>query len=489
MRPFHRLLLAAWFAASAFPAGAASGAAPQAPASLNPLLELIDLVEKHYATDSPVTERDLLDRSLSGMVADLDRYSEFLDQQKFKDLQEDTRGSFGGIGIEIGIQAGKLSVIAPIEGTPAEKAGLLGGDYIAYIDGVPTDDMKLMDAVHRIKGPPGTKVMLTVLREGYPAKDYTMVRAVITPVNIRSRVLDDTGYVAIKSFSERTSEDLAAALEGFRAKGLRGVILDLRSNPGGLLEEAVRVVDLFLPEGRLIVSTEGRDPSQRTKRFSMRKRFVMDMPMVVLINEHSASASEIVAGALKDWGRAVLAGRRSFGKASVQAIQPVSRDRSQAVRLTVARYYTSLHREIHEVGIEPDVRLPPLTSSRTVRRLLDDGVFVRMAQDLPASGTGWLDQSALKEGLLLPGLKAQSKERFGERLNDEVRRWLENREGGVTPEEWPDMAEESVVQLRLAVMRKAKGEEAARRFAVEFDPQVMQAGALLKLAAGPSGKN
>jgi hypothetical protein len=213
----------------------------------------------------------------------------------------------------------------------------------------------------------------------------------------------------------------------------------------------------------------------------------MDMPVVVLINEHSASASEIVAGALKDWGRAVLAGRRSFGKASVQAIQPVSRDRSQAVRLTVARYYTPLHREIHEVGIEPDVRLPPLTSSRTVRRLLDDGVFVRMAQDLPASGTGWLDQSALKEGLLLPGLKAQSRERFGERLNDEVRRWLENREGGVTPEEWPDMAEESVVQLRLAVMRKAKGEEAARRFAVEFDAQVMQAGALLKLAAAPSG--
>jgi hypothetical protein len=348
--------------------------------------------------------------------------------------------------------------------------------------------MKLMDAVHHIKGPPGTKVRLTILRAGYQAKDYTMVRAVITPVNIRSRVLDDVGYVAIKSFSERTSEDLSEALEGFRARGLRGVILDLRSNPGGLLEEAVRVTDLFLPEGKLIVSTEGRDPAQRTKRYSMRKRFVIDMPMVVLINEHSASASEIVSGALKDWGRAVLAGRRSFGKASVQAIQPVSRDRSQAVRLTVARYYTPLHREIHEVGIEPDVRLPPLTMSRTVRRLMDDGIFVRMAQELPASGTGWLDQSALKEGLLVSGLKDQSKGRFEDRLSDEVRRWLENREGGVTPEEWPDVAEESLVQFKLAIMRRAKGEEAARKFAVEFDPQVRQAGALLKLAAAPSGK-
>jgi carboxyl-terminal processing protease len=481
------------------------------------LLELIETVEVNYAGDPPLKREEVVKQAASGMVGDLDRYSEFLDQQKYRDLQEDTRGSFGGVGIEIGFTNGKLSVIAPIEGTPASAAGLLGGDIIAFIDGTPSDDMKIMEAVHRIKGPPGTKVVLTIQREGSPMRDVPLVRAVITPLNIRDTILGDTGigYVAIHSFSEHTADNLHEALERFAAAHVNGVILDLRSNPGGLLQEATRVVDLFLPGGLLIVSTEARDPAQRAKWFSSEKKDLPRFPLVVLVNEYSASASEIVSGALKDHRRAIIMGRRTFGKASVQSITPISEDRAQALRMTVARYYTPSHNEIHEVGIEPDVTLPPARYPPGMRRLFEEAAFNRFVSEVllaPApvkpstggvgggaatasnasSGTPWLDAEALKAGRLASSTRGTPSARVDGRIAQEFRRWADRQGWIETDETWVEIADFVVEQVRIAVMRKARGEEASRRYGIEFDPQVRTAAALLKLssatpaAAGPA---
>ena len=472
-------------------AASSSVAADPDAAALKPLLGLIETVEANYAGDPPLRRDEVVKQAASGMVSSLDRYSEFLDQQKYKDLQEDTRGSFGGIGIEIGIVSGKLSVIAPIEGTPAFAAGLLGGDVIAFINGTPTDDMKIMDAVHRIKGPPGTKVVLTIQREGSPMRDVPLIRAIITPVNIRDTVLEASGigYVAIHSFSEHTAENLYDALRRFKEGKLKGVILDLRSNPGGLLQEATRVVDLFLPGGVAIVSTEARDPAQRAKYYSSEKMEVPQFPLVVLVNEWSASGSEIVAGALKDHRRAIIMGRRTFGKASVQSITPVSIDKTQALRMTVARYYTPSHNEIHEVGIEPDVTLPASRYPPGMRRYFDESAFNRFAAEVliaigPAgAGTVWLDAGALKAGRLAPPGKGAAPEKVDGRIGVEFRRWADRQGWNETDEAWDELEDSVVEQVRIAVMRKVKGEESARRYAIEFDPQVRTAAALLTLSS------
>ncbi len=469
---------------------AAAGARASDAQTLRPLLEVIDTVEQNYAGEPRLSTQDLIGEGLTGMVASLDRYSEYLDVQKYRDLQEDTRGSFGGVGIEIGYLNNRLSVLAPIDGTPADHAGLQAGDIIALIDGTPTDGMKIMDAVHRIKGKPGTKVVLTMQREGSPPRDVALERALIRPINIRDRALHGLGYVTIRTFSEQTADTLRISLEKFAAQHVTGVILDLRSNPGGLLQEAVRVADLFLPGGKLIVSTEGRDPMQRAKFYSTDKPDYVRLPLVVMTNDHSASGSEIVAGALKDWARAVIVGRRSYGKASVQSIQPISRDKSLALRMTVARYYTPLHKEIHEVGIDADVTLPPARYPPALRKLADDGAFNRFTLDivLPAargpSATGWLDAAAMREGMLAPADKTVGE--LDARLAESFKHWADTHGTEVTDEAWADIRAQAVDQVRIAVMRKVKGEEAARRYAVEFDPQVETAAALLKLAAAPS---
>lgn len=465
--------------------GGAAGSAPMSQVnSLKPVFDVMETVEKNYAGDKKFTQDDLVNASLAGVTGGLDRYSEFLDQQSFKDMKDETKGQFGGVGIEIGFMGAKLSVIAPIEGTPADKAGLLGGDHIARIDGVSTDGMKLLDSVHRIKGPPGTKVVLTILREGFSPRDYPLQRAIITPINVRYRILDNgIGYATIRSFSEKTSENLAQALDEFRKKGVTGVILDLRSNPGGLLAEAVRVVDLFLPGGKLIVSTEGRDPRQSARYYSNPKLKPATFPLVVMTNDHSASASEIVSGALKDWGRAVIAGRRTFGKASVQSIQPITRDESKAMRLTVAHYYTPKHKEIHEVGIEPDFEIPAARLPALIRKLGDLTQFNAFAASLVSTGTRWLDSSALKEGRLAPTPKGESAEEFDGHLETEFRKLVKGGDTAIDEEDWDEGREMMIQQIRIAVMRRVKGEESARKMSVEFDPQVKTASALLKLAS------
>jgi len=448
---------------------------------LRPLVDVMEEVQQNYMGDKKYSEDDLLNAALAGVAGSLDRYSEFLDQQAYKDMREETRGYFGGIGIEIGFIGNKLSVIAPIEGTPADHAGLIGGDWIARIDGVSTDGVKIMDAVHRIKGPPGTKVVLTIIREGSPTRDYSLQRAIITPVNIRFRVIEDIGYAAIRSFSEKTADKLAEALAEFHRKKVVGIILDLRSNPGGLLAEAVKVADLFLPGGKLIVSTEGRDPAQTARFFSTEKLNPETLPLIVMTNDQSASGSEIVAGALQDWGRAVIAGRRTFGKASVQSIQPINKEETKALRLTVARYYTPKHREIHEVGIGADVALPSSRFPSAIRRLADGNMFNGFAAELVSTATLWVDGAALKEGRLAPAPNGEAAGEFEDRVLGEFKRWLRGKGEDISDDDWQESREDALHLVRISVVRRVKGEEAARKMSLEFDRQVNTAADLLRL--------
>lgn len=318
----------------------------------------------HYILSSyvePVKTKDLLYGAIKGMVGELDPHSAFLTPDMFKEMQVETRGEFGGLGIEITIRKGKLTVVSPIEGTPAYKAGVKAGDVIIKIDGKSTEGITLMEAVKKLRGPKGTKVTITIVREGLEKPlDITITRAIIKIKSVVYRMEDPqakVGYVRIRAFREHTARDLKRAIEDLRAKGMKALILDLRNDPGGLLTQAVKVSDLLLPEGRLIVYTKGRTKEDQM-RFTSQYRPILPptFPMVVLVNAGSASASEIVSGALQDWHRAVIMGERSFGKGSVQTIFPLSD--GSALKLTTAEYYTPKGRSIQEEGIIPDVVIP-----------------------------------------------------------------------------------------------------------------------------------
>lgn len=314
---------------------------------------VIDLVKKNYV--EPVNDKDIVYSAIRGMVESLDPHSSFLDPDMYKEMQSETKGEFGGIGIEITIKDGFPTVITAIEDTPASKAGLKPGDHIIKIDGKSTKNMGLTQVVRMIRGEKGKPVTLTIMREGFTSpKDFTIVRDIIKVKSVKSRMLEEGyGYIRITQFQERTSEDLRKAIEELKRNSLnlKGIVLDLRNNPGGLLEQAVSVADEFLSEG-LIVSIEGRKKEGRTSFFAQ-KEDVYSGPLVVLVNEGSASASEIVAGALKDNRRAIVVGTKTFGKGSVQTIFPLGD--GSALKLTTAKYYTPKGKSIQQEGIVPDI--------------------------------------------------------------------------------------------------------------------------------------
>lgn len=291
---------------------------------------------------------------LQGALGALDAHSSFLDRDTYRDMQVEISGAFVGVGIELTRKDDALSVVAPIEGTPAHRAGIQTGDQIVSIDGTSAVGMTLPDAVKRIRGRAGTKVRLGVLREGWGApRDFEIAREQIRVHSVQSRELEPgIGYVRIRQFQEKTADDLDAALAGWKNGALRGLVLDLRNNPGGLLTAAVGVAEELLEQGRLVVYTQGRIKSQNARFTSSGKKAHAGFPVVVLVNGGSASASEIVAGALQDWGRAVLVGTRTFGKGSVQTIIPLSD--GAGLRLTTARYYTPTGRSIDGTGLEPE---------------------------------------------------------------------------------------------------------------------------------------
>jgi len=322
--------------------------------SLEAFTNILSIVKKNYVED--VETKNLVNGAINGMLSSLDPHSAYLTPDLYKELQSDTQGRFGGLGIEITIKGGILTVVSPIEDTPAAKAGVKPGDQIFKIEDEFTKDMTLVDAVKKMRGPKGSKISISVKREGVPELiNFTLVRDTIRVQSVRSRSLEEGyGYIRLAQFQERSDRDLQKTLEKMVAEksGLKGLVLDLRNNPGGLLTQAVRVSDLFLDSG-MIVYTEGRIEAQKQKYFAQKDGSWMDFPVVVLVNGGSASASEIVAGALQDHKRAVVLGTKTFGKGSVQTILPL--DDSSALRLTTARYFTPKGRSIQALGIVPDI--------------------------------------------------------------------------------------------------------------------------------------
>ncbi len=329
-----------------------TGHASEAYEELRTFSEVLTQVQKHYVDDTKV--KDLVQGAIRGMLSTLDPHSAYMTPDMYKEMQVETKGEFGGVGIQIGVKENRLAVISPIEGTPAYRAGIKAGDFITKVNDEPTKDLTLMDAVQKMRGPKGTKVNLTIQRDG--AADplaFSLVRDTIKIESVKFKVLDNTiGYVRLTQFQEATGRDLTRALKQFKEQKVQGTILDLRNNPGGLLTAAVDVSEQFVGNGKLIVYTKGRE-GKKDEWFSKTKETLEDSPMIILVNEGSASASEIVAGALQDWGRAVIVGTTSFGKGSVQTILPLGD--GSGLRLTTAKYYTPKGRSIQSTGITPDI--------------------------------------------------------------------------------------------------------------------------------------
>ncbi len=319
--------------------------------------DVFERVRAEYV--EPPSEEEMIEAAITGMLAALDPHSSYLNAKNYQDMQVNTRGEFGGLGIQVTMEAGFVKVISPIDDTPAFRAGIESGDIITHLDGESVQGLTLAQAVDKMRGKVGSDIRITVVREGREPFDVTITRSVIKITSVRSHTEGKVGYVRITSFNEQTDKGLDRAIKKLKdeiGKDIQGYVLDLRNNPGGLLDQAIAVSDAFLDRGE-IVSTRSRKPED-TQRFNAREGDLAEgLPVVVLINGGSASASEIVAGALQDHRRAVLLGTKSFGKGSVQTIMPLSG--SGAMRLTTARYYTPSGRSIQAKGVEPDIVVKP----------------------------------------------------------------------------------------------------------------------------------
>ena len=317
---------------------------------------VLAVTQKNYVT--PVPTKELVDGAIHGMLSSLDPHSAYLTGERYRDLEVNTRGSFGGIGITVTIKNNVLTVTDVMKDTPADKGGIKADDQIIAIDGQPTAALSLDNAVGKMRGPRGSSVRLAILRKGVRApKVVSIARDVIKIHSVDSRTIDGFAYIRLAQFQEASDSEIEKRIESFRKADqgkIRGLVFDLRDNPGGLLDQAVNIADEFL-NGGMVVYTQGRDASQREKYFAHSKTSFYAFPMIVLVNGGTASASEIVAGALQDQGRALVVGTQTFGKGSVQTILPI--DDHSALQLTTARYYTPAGRSIQAVGIAPDVQI------------------------------------------------------------------------------------------------------------------------------------
>jgi len=326
----------------------------------------VQLLRQDYVDANKTSYHELITSAMKGMLASLDPHSQYMDPNDFRDMQEDTRSRFNGLGIEVSMKNGLPTVVSPMEDTPAAKAGILSGDQILKINGTATDRMELQDAVNLLRGAPGQKVTLTLLRPSTKeVKDYTLERVEIKVQSVKSaRLLDQEltgsfkiGYIRLIQFNEPTADELSKALDDLQKQGMQGLVLDLRNNPGGLLNSAVDVCSQFLPANTKVVSTQGRAASQqREYSTSAVAKQRPQFPMALLINEGSASGAEIVSGAFKDLHRAILIGETTFGKGSVQNVLQLPD--GSALRFTTAKYYTPSKQVIHGNGVTPNIRVP-----------------------------------------------------------------------------------------------------------------------------------
>jgi carboxyl-terminal processing protease len=333
--------------------------------NLERFADVLEKVRTSYVDGSNMTYDTLISSALKGMVGSLDPHSEFMDADDYQQLQDDTEGQFGGLGLVVAMKDGFVTIVAPMDDTPGFRAGILSGDRIIKVEGQSVEKIPLADVVKQLRGKPGTQVNLTVERASGAVENFTLTRAIIQmdmvkDINGKKEFplgADKIGYVRITQFGDQTGDELETALNKLKKQGMKALIIDLRWNPGGLLDEAVNVCEKFLPRGQLIVSTEGRDPKENSVlRADGHGDELNGMPIVVLVNLGSASAAEIVTGCLQDLHRAFILGEKTFGKGSVQSIFPL--DDGSALKLTVAKYYTPSHKVIHEHGITPDSLVP-----------------------------------------------------------------------------------------------------------------------------------
>jgi len=329
-------------------------------------MRVLERVRQDYVDGDKVSYEELMNAAMKGMLSTLDPHSEFMEPAKYTDLKNDTEGAFGGVGILVGMRDNVLTVISPTEDSPAYKAGIQAGDKIVKIEGKTTEKTTLPEAVQKLRGEPGSKVTISIMRPTTKeVKDYSLTRSTIKVDTVKDingkREFpigeNHVGYVRITQFGEHTTSEFRDALEKLKKEGMQGLIMDLRNNPGGLLDQAVKVCDIFLARPQLIVSTEGRAKNMKAERYTATgKDDYPSLKIVVLVNNGSASAAEIVSGCLQDLGRAFLIGEQTFGKGSVQSIMPL--ENGAALRLTTAKYYTPSHKVIHEKGITPDAIVP-----------------------------------------------------------------------------------------------------------------------------------
>jgi len=351
----RRLVIAFFAVTLSWQAWAKEPQEPRLPLEeLRTFVEVMERIKSAYV--EPIDDKTLLENAIKGMLNNLDPHSSYLDPKAFQDLQESTSGEFGGLGIEVGMEDDVLKVVSPIDDTPAFHAGIEAQDFIIKIDGQPTKGMSLMDAVAKMRGKPGTSIVLTIARDNRAPFDVKLKRAIIKAQSVRAQTLEEGyGLIRISQFQSNTANEVAKSLRKLnqdKKNPLKGLVLDLRNNPGGLLQAAIDVTDLFIDQG-LIVYTQGRLDNTEQSYAASSRTSIGDIPLVILINSGSASASEIVAGALQDHKRGIVMGTSSFGKGSVQTILPLNNQ--HALKLTTALYYTPLGRSIQAAGIEPDI--------------------------------------------------------------------------------------------------------------------------------------
>ncbi len=326
-------------------------------AAYEKFVKVVNMIEAYYVDELNTTT--IINKALKGLLPELDAHSSYLDKKAYKELKIQTNGEFGGLGIVVGMKNGVLTVISPIDDTPAAKAGLKAGDVILKINDKATLDMSLDEAVNLMRGKPGTKITLTIVRKGQKPFKVTITRAIIKIKSVKEKNIKDypqIAYIRISSFDKNVVSSLKKILPKLKKEGKKGIIIDLRNNPGGLLNQAVGVLDLFIDKGTL-VSQKGRIPSENYTYYAHKSGTYKDIPIVILVNGGSASASEIVSGSMQDHKRAIVVGESTFGKGSVQAILPVTKN--EALRLTVARYYLPSGRTIQAKGVKPDVIVHP----------------------------------------------------------------------------------------------------------------------------------
>lgn len=452
--------------------------------------EVLSRVHSDYVDETEF--EDLIDAAIRGMLGSLDPHTQFLNKRQYRDLMVGTQGSFGGLGIHISIREDVLTVIAPIAGTPASRMGIQGGDQILFIEEESTEGFTSDDAVNRLRGPEGTDVTIKIRREGVPDLiEYTITRAIIKVKSVPYKFVteDGIGYISVANFSKSTGREFGAALDSLEEAGLRGLVLDLRSNPGGLLDQAVEVSDLLLDNGQMITYTLGRKRSSNSRFVDGRDSEHHGYPIVVLVNQYSASASEIVSGAIQDWDRGLVVGKSTFGKGSVQSVIPLGGE--TGLKLTTAKYYTPSGRCIHRPELQSRQRREELAESETDE---EKEIFHTNA-GRPVYGGGGITPDIEIDQRKMSPVESQVERRghfftfaveyepyhtiepgweTTEETLKEFRKFLEKKEVEYTEEEWEESLKYIRSGIQREIYRKTFGDQAAFFVTIETDTQLQE---------------